>query len=78
MYEDIEKFNKTINHIHIKDKNINKKNVLLGKGLVNFDLLFLKLKKINYKNSFTIESTRGKNFLISAKKNYLFLKKYVK
>ncbi len=78
MYKDIEQFNKTINHIHIKDKNINKKNVPLGKGLVDFDLLFLKLKKINYMNSYTIESTRGKNFFISAKKNYLFIKKYIK
>ena len=77
MYEDIEKFGSKIGHIHIKDKNNFDKNVLLGSGNVDFKLLFKKLKKIKYRNSYTIESTREKNPGKSAKKNLNFLKKFI-
>ena len=36
LYQDIILLNNHIEHIHIKDKNINNENVLLGLGLVNF------------------------------------------
>jgi sugar phosphate isomerase/epimerase len=75
---DIQLFGKNIRHIHLKDKNIHKKNVIIGKGMVDFELFFLTLKKIRYKGSFTIESQRGINIEMQAKKNYLFFKNLIK
>ena len=75
--KDINSFGKEIKHIHLKDKNKFKKNVIIGRGLVNFDLLFSNLKKINYKGSFSIESQRGYDIPKQASKNYLFFKKLV-
>ena len=75
--KDINNFGKNIRHIHLKDKNKLKKNVIIGKGLVNFNLLFSNLKKINYTGSFSIESQRGYDILKQASKNYLFFKKLV-
>lgn len=76
--KDILLFGNNIRHIHLKDKNALKKNVLIGSGLVNFNLFFLQLKKINYKGSYTIESQRGKNIKKQANKNILFFKKLIK
>jgi len=75
LYDDILKFNKNIKHIHIKDKNDKNENVVLGSGNVDFKKLKKTLKKINYKGSFTIESTRGKNPDITAIKNLKYIKK---
>jgi len=77
IYQDIIEFNKDIKHIHIKDKNKNKKNVILGEGMVDFELIFKKLKKIKFKGNFTIESVRGKKPEITAKKNVIKLKKLI-
>jgi len=68
---------KYVKHIHIKDKDIKKKNVQLGRGMVNFKEFFLILKKINYNKSLTLETTRGKNAIMSASKNLKFIKKYI-
>lgn len=76
-YHDLKLFGKNIRHIHLKDKNILKKNVVIGNGIVNFDLFFSYLKAIGYKSSFTIESQRGHNILRQAKKNYNFFKKLI-
>ena len=75
---DLQSFGKNIRHIHLKDKNDFNKNVIIGKGLVNFDLFFFYLKKINYKNSFSIESQRGTNIFRQAKKNYNFFHNLIK
>jgi|TARA_B110000037_G_C17105468_1_gene499667 sugar phosphate isomerase/epimerase len=75
LVQDLIAFNKSIKHIHIKDKDHTKKNVQLGRGLVNFKSLFLNLKKIDYSGGITFETTRGKNSIISAKNNLLFIKK---
>ena len=75
LIEDLIQFGSNIKHIHLKDKNINKENVLIGKGLVDFNLIFSNLKKIKYKGSFAVESKRGKNIFKQAKKNYMFFKK---
>jgi sugar phosphate isomerase/epimerase len=71
-FDEVLLYKKDIAHIHLKDRDKFDKNVLLGKGLVNFKNFFLNLKRIRYKGSFSIESTRGKNFLNSAKKNKQF------
>ena len=56
LYQDIILLNNHIEHIHIKDKNINNENVLLGSGLVNFLQVFKALNNINYKKSYTFET----------------------
>lgn len=75
--KDIILFKNEIGHVHIKDKNNLKKNVKLGSGLVNFKKIFKSLKIINYKKSITIESTRGKNPFLTAKRNVKFVKKHL-
>tara|TARA_Y100000590_G_scaffold469373_1_gene656613 strand:- start:1918 stop:2709 length:792 start_codon:yes stop_codon:yes gene_type:complete len=77
LYKDIKYFNKSIAHIHIKDKNIKKKNVTLGCGKVNFLKLFKNLKLINYKGSLTLETNRYEKPILFAKKNYKYIKKYL-
>ena len=76
--EDIRSFGNNIRHVHLKDKNFYGKNVIIGKGKVNFELFFSTLKKIKYKGSFAIESQRGINIKSQAKKNYLFFKNLIK
>ncbi len=51
--------NDWIQHFHLKDKNADGENVLLGTGLVNFRDVFAALKKINYQGYFNFETTRG-------------------
>ncbi len=72
--KDILKFRNDLRHVHLKDKNIHNKNVIIGDGSVKFELIFAALKKINYKGSFTIESQRGKNIKAQAKKNCAYFK----
>jgi sugar phosphate isomerase/epimerase len=76
-FSDLQSFGINIGHIHLKDKNNFKKNVIIGKGLVNFELLFFYLKKIKYKSSFSIESQRGTNIFEQAKKNYNFFQRLI-
>lgn len=75
---DLQLFGRNIRHIHLKDKNNLKKNVMIGEGMVDFDLFFSYLKKIKYKGSFSIESQRGSNIFKQAKKNYIFFKNLIK
>ena len=77
MYNDILTLKKYIKLFHIKDKNNNNANVMLGQGNVKFHKLFKIINSIYYKSSFTIESTRGDNPVNSAFANYKFLKKFI-
>lgn len=56
---DIRLLENNIAHVHIKDKNNNNENVLLGTGLVNFESVFNAFQDINYLGPFTFETTRG-------------------
>ena len=58
-----------IAHVHIKDKNKNNENVLLGTGLVNFENVFDALNHIEYEGPYTFETTRGRNPINTAKYN---------
>lgn len=71
--KDIVMFGKEIKHIHIKDKSSNGKNVVLGKGIVNFNKIFKGLKKISYKGDYVFETTRANNAIYTAKYNISFL-----
>ena len=75
IYDDIILLGDYINHIHIKDKNKDNVNVILGAGLVKFYEVFKSLRKINYNGTYTFETTRGKNPEVTAKFN-LSLSKY--
>lgn len=76
-YDDIIKLSHFIGHIHIKDKTINNKNVIIGNGDVNFDHVFKNLKKINYNKNFTFETNKGDNPLKTSINNLKFIKKMI-
>lgn len=79
VYEDILKFGNNIKQIHLKDKNICGENVVIGKGNVNFNIAFKAIKMLPQKNlSFVFENNRGKNSILSAKKNIKLFKKLIK
>ena len=59
MYSEILTLKKYLKHVHIKDKNIEGNNVILGEGLVKFKDVFSALNKINYCGSLTFETQRG-------------------
>ena len=71
-------FGGEIKHIHLKDKSKSNKNVSFNSGQINFVEVFKVLKKIKYKNSFTIESTRGRDAVKTAKKNLLYFQNFIK
>ncbi len=75
MYKDFIDLSDHVEHIHIKDKNKMKQNVMLNTGLVNFKKFFKILKKKKYKKNFTFETTRNENPIFTAKYNINFLKK---
>ncbi|MAF95944.1 MAG: hypothetical protein CMM60_09365 [Rhodospirillaceae bacterium] len=50
-----------ISHVHIKDKNNNNENTLLGTGLVNFESVFFAFDNIGYNGPYTFETVRGSN-----------------
>ena len=66
---DIRLLGSAIAHVHIKDKNSNNENVLLGTGLVNFESVFFALNDINYNGPYTFETTRGSDPINTAKYN---------
>jgi len=67
--KDIRLLGNYIGHVHIKDKNSDNENVLLGTGLVNFEQVFYALRDINYDGPFTFETTRGSSPVETAKYN---------
>ena len=66
---DIRLLGDNIAHVHIKDKNKDNENVLLGTGLVNFESVFYALNDINYAGPYTFETNRGNNPINTAKYN---------
>ncbi len=53
--------NKYLKHVHIKDKDIDGNNVILGDGLANFKDFFLALNEINYSGPLVFETQRTSN-----------------
>ena len=64
--EEIKLLGDWITHVHIKDKNYDGENVLLGTGLVNFSKVFEALVGIKYEGSLTFETTRGTDPMVTA------------
>jgi L-ribulose-5-phosphate 3-epimerase len=70
---DIRLLGDRIFHVHIKDKDKNNSNVLLGTGLVNFEEVFYALRDIQYDGPFTFETSRGSSPLNTATYNINFV-----
>lgn len=66
---DIRLLGERIAHVHIKDKNTDNANVILGTGLVNFKTVFEALIDIGYDGPYTFETQRGKDPLRTAMYN---------
>ena len=77
-YEDIIKLSKYIEHVHIKDKTYKNKNVIIGRGDVDFDIIFEKLKDIKYKKNFTFETNKGVNPIKTSLNNIKFIEKMIR
>ena len=58
LYDEILILNELIAHVHIKDKNVDDINVILGTGSVDFNSVFSAFKNIKYKGNFNFETTR--------------------
>ena len=70
---DIRTVSDKIIHLHIKDRDKEGENVLLGKGLVDFNLFFKVLEDIGYSNSMTLETKYFKNPPNEARKNLQYI-----
>ena len=70
-------YGEKISNVHIKDCTPKDYTVQLGDGNVNFNEIFLLLKKNNYKSDFILQGARGKDDFQVAKKQFQFAKKYV-
>jgi len=66
LHGEILRLNKFIKHIHIKDKNNEGENVILGTGLVDFRSVFSALRDIDYRGPLNFETTRGRDPLETA------------
>ena len=65
-----------VNHVHIKDKDQNGDNVLLGNGIVDFDFIFAKIQKMKYKKLFTLETKYFESPEMEALSNLNFIKNF--
>jgi L-ribulose-5-phosphate 3-epimerase UlaE len=76
-HSDILLLGEKICHVHIKDKNDNNDNVILGTGKVNFYEIFKAFSAINYFGPYTFETFRGKDPIRTAKYNRLFVEYFI-
>lgn len=67
-----------IQNVHIKDKD-NYSSIELGTGNVEFEKVFLLLKKIKYKNSFILQTARSPDGqeVFNIKKQLEFIRRYL-
>jgi L-ribulose-5-phosphate 3-epimerase len=78
-YEEFELLGKWIKNIHIKDRLLKGTTVPLGKGNVDFDILFKLIKKHDYRGDLIIQGARDKNENPedTSRKYLTFVKHYV-
>ncbi len=77
-YKEFKILKKFINHIHLKDRDFNGKNVILGSGEVKFKLFLKSLNKPKkYNGTMTFETNRGKDPIKTAKLNYQIIKNFL-
>lgn len=63
-----------IGHIHLKDRDKDDKNTLLGTGRVDFKSFFKSLKKFNYDGAFVFETYKGEDPVKIMKSNLRHIK----
>ena len=77
-YTKFKSLKKFINHIHLKDRDENGKNVILGTGKIKFKLFFKNLNHPKkYNGTITYETNRGKEPIKIAKSNHEIIKKSI-
>ena len=69
---ELDLYGKYIDNIHVKDRIYKGPTVPLGEGNADFDAVFKKLKKMQYKGKYTLQGAREKN-----NKHILAIKKYI-
>ncbi len=67
--EDIQILKEFIVHVHIKDRQVNGPNVMLGKGAVDFNACINSLYNINYNGQLILETAYFKDPIFEAKTN---------
>lgn len=77
IYSDIVTLRDFIAHVHIKDKNDQSENVLLGTGKVDFQRAFKSFLRIGYSGPYTFETCRGNNPLLTAQYNKMFAEFFI-
>lgn len=77
VYSDILILGEQIQHVHIKDKNDQNENVLLGTGIVDFHKILESLSVIEYSELYTFETFRGKDPVRTAKFNKAFIEYFI-
>jgi L-ribulose-5-phosphate 3-epimerase len=79
VYEEFELLGKWIKNIHIKDRLLKGTTVSLGKGNVDFDILFKLIKKYDYRGDLIIQGARDKNEIPEdmCRRYITFVKHYV-
>ena len=78
--EEFQSYGERIINIHVKDRPYKGSTVPLGKGDVNFDLIFELIKKYNYNGNLILQTARSKNndHLGVLLKYYSFVQKFIK
>jgi len=64
-----------VRHVHVKDKAPDGKNVMLGKGRVDFAAVFSSLKRIGYGGPLILETSRGDEEVQAGRENLAFVKR---
>ena len=76
--DDIHIISDRIIHVHIKDRDKNGENVILGKGLVDFNALSIALESINYSNLLTLETKYFEDPSSEDKKNLRYISRMIR
>ena len=76
--EDIHILSDKIIHVHIKDRNKEGNNVLLGNGLVDFSTFFKVLNDLNYSGIATLETNYFEDPAYEAKTNFNYISELIK
>ena len=70
-------YGEKISDIHIKDRELGGKSVLLGQGNANFDSFFNKLREFNYQGPFIMQAYRDEEGIEIFKKQLDWVKPYL-
>ena len=78
MVEELDQYGHHISDIHIKDRLLNGKSVLLGQGNANFELFFDTLLQYKYEGIFIMQAYRDEEGVEIFKKQLNFIKPFLK